>query len=296
MQLSDERRGMFFVLAQAALWGLFPVVIILSLASIPPLISLGWSMLFAAGFLAFMLTIRKKWADVFNPSATADILGATLILGVLYYVLFFIGLKHTSAGNASIIALSEIFFSFCFFNVWRKEYILPSHIAGAILMVIGAGIVLYPNTTTFQLGDILILIAALLAPLGNFFQRRARRTVSSESILFVRCLASVPVIFLIAYLLGENISFTGFSTSVVLLILVNGVFVIGLGKVLWIEGIRFIGVATANALGSISVLVTLFFAFFFLHDAPTVWQFSSLVPMFFGVVLLSREKEKTALR
>jgi drug/metabolite transporter (DMT)-like permease len=245
---------------------------------------------FAAIFFALVLTVRKKWQNLKTKGSMKNILLATFILGVLYYFIFFFGLKYTSAGNASIMALTEIFFSFLFFNVWRKEGMEAAHIYGALLMILGAVIILYSNFTVFHSGDFLILLASAIAPMGNYFQRAARRQVSSESIMFIRSLISFPTIFLLAYILGNNITVLPEKRALFYLIII-GFLLTGLSKIFWIEAIHRINVATANALSSVGPLFTLFFAWLLLGNIPTKFQLFSFVPMFLGIVLLSRKSK-----
>jgi len=293
MKFSRERTGELCILFEAILWGAFPVITILSLTSITPLVSLGWSTLFAAGVFGALLTLRGKWADVWNPRAMKDILLTAFVLGFLYYILFFFGLQYTSAGNASIIALSELFFSYCFFHLFRKEYIPPVHLIGAVLMIFAAGVILYPNIHSFQIGDLLILGASLIAPFGNLLQRRARIEVSSESIMFVRSVVTTVAVFCLACAFGTNPLSINFDGGIVWILLINGIFLFGFSKILWIEGIHRISVTKANALASLSPLVTLIFAYVLLSAVPTVWQVFAFVPMFLGVLLLSHHKQKT---
>jgi drug/metabolite transporter (DMT)-like permease len=289
MKLSKEKEGEFFIFGQAALWALFPVITILSYNKVSPLISLAVSSMFAAVFFAVILSIKKKWHEVKNASAFKDILRATFFIGILYYLFYFLGLRYTSAGNASIIVLTEILFSYLFFNLWKKDPLPLLHIVGAVLMMVGALTVLYPNVHKFQPGDILVLIAAIFPAFGNFFARRARSKVSSETIMFVRSLISGVIIFLIAFIFGNTFSFPDFKASFILLF-INGVFLLGLSKVMWIEGIHRISVVKANALGSVGPLLTLLFAWLFLRNIPTPWQLFSFIPMFLGVILLSMNK------
>ncbi len=221
-----------------------------------------------------------------------DILITTFILGIVYYLFYFFGLQYTSPGNASLIALTEVFFSFFFFNVWRKEYISFTHVVGSFLMLVGAFVVLYPNLHKFQIGDMLVLAAAFIAPFGNFFQRRARQQVASEAILFIRSLISAVVILAVAYFSRVNFSAISLEKSFIFLV-VNGFFLLGLSKLLWIEGIHRINVAKANALGGFAPLLTLLFAWLLLGTLPTEFQLLSFAPMFFGVILLSKNKVKT---
>lgn len=286
MKLNKEREGELFIFGEAALWALFPVITILSYGKVSPLVSLGISSIFASIFFAIILSLKKKWHEIKMASAFKDILWTTFFIGILYYLFFFFGLRYTSAGNASIIALTEVFFSYLFFNIWKKDPLPLYHIAGAILMLVGAIIVLYPNFHKFQLGDILIVIAATIPPFGNFFARRARGKVSSEAIMFVRSIISGAVILLIAFISGNSFSYPDFKSSFVVLF-INGVFLLGLSKVMWIEGIVRISVVKANALGSVGPLLTLLFAWLFLRNIPTSWQLLSFIPMFFGIILLS---------
>jgi len=265
------------------------VITILSFDLLPPLISFGWSTLFAALFFGGILTFRHRWGEIRDRSSLRNILWATLFLGILYYGLVFFGLRYTSAGNASLIAATEMFFSFIFFHVWRKDFISLKHILGAIFMLTGVFIVLYPNTTKLHLGDLLILIAAMIAPFGNYFQQRARERVSSEMILFVRSAVSASIVLILACLLKKRFSMTDFKSSIAL-ILINGLLLLGFSKILWVEGIHRISVTKSNALASIAPPLTLLFAWMILHNIPTRFQLLSIVPISFGMVLLSMNK------
>lgn len=290
-KLSTERQGEVIILGEVLLWGLFPVVTVLSMKNVPTLLALAWSILFAAVFFALILSIKRGWPELKNKEAIRDILFATLILGVLYYVLYFSGLRYTSPGNASLIALTEIFFSFCFFNVWHKEFVTREHIIGAVLMVLGAVIVLYPNIHGVQIGDLLILAAAFIAPLGNYFQRRARKAVASETILFIRSSISMLAIFLLAYFTGTNFADVDLK-KVIVFFVINGFILLGLSKFLWIEGIHRIGVMKANAISGFAPLVTLLFSWILLNTAPTKFQLLAFLPMILGMFMLSKNESK----
>ncbi|MBI4093169.1 MAG: DMT family transporter [Candidatus Kerfeldbacteria bacterium] len=289
--MNRERQGELFILLQTPLWGLFPIITILTLNRLSPLISLVWSTLFSCIFFAVVVSLKKKWRDLTNIAALKDVLWNVFFVGILYYVLFFYGLQHTSAGNAGIIALTEVFFSFVFFHLWRRHFIPRVHILGALLVLLGAVIVLFPTFTHFQIGDIFILVGVFFAPFGNFFNQRARKRISSEAIMFIRSALSAPLLFAIAFMLGER-NLTSKLYESVTYLAINGIFLLGLSKLFWIEGIHRISVTKANALASISPLLTLLFAWLILHNIPTAWQLLSLVPMVVGIKLLSTREPK----
>lgn len=221
------------------------------------MISLVISSFFAAFFFAALITKKNKWHELYNRAALKNILLATLFTGIIYYLLLFEGLHFTTPGNASIVALTEIFFSFLFFHILRRERIPLYHIIGALLMITGALIVLFPNLKTFHPGDLFVLLASSIAPFGNFYAQSARKQVTSEMIMFVRSALSGVVILLLALFIHIPLSTSAIQHSLFFLI-INGLLVLGFSKTLWIEGIHRISVTKANSLGSIAPLLTLF--------------------------------------
>ena len=252
------------------------------------LLSLSLSSIIAGLFFAGRITIKKRLHEVRNRSAITPILLSTLFNGVIYYLLTFIALQFTSPGNASIVAMTEIFFSFLFFHIFCKEHLPQTQIIGATSMLVGAIIILLPNFTHFQIGDLLILMAAAVAPFGNFYAQRARKQVGSETIMMIRSLISAFVIFILALIIRVPFSLGAINHSL-WFILINGLLLLGLSKVFWIEGIHRIAVTTANAIGCISPLVTLIGAWLVFHQVPTVWQLVSLFPLFVGIRFISKK-------
>lgn len=294
MNLSRQRQGELFILGESLLWSLFPIITFLSFTNLSPLVSLVLSSFFSFFFFFALIVKKNLWHEIGNKKAFLDIFIMTLILGVGYYLLVFIGLQYTSPGNASIIALTQIFFSFLFFHVFRREHIPTPHIIGGFLMVCGALIVLASSFKAFHIGDLLILLANAIAPFGNFFSQRARKQVTSETIMFVRTTVSTLILFLIALAMQTPISLPAISNALPLL-LINGIFLLGLSKILWIEGIHRISVTKALSQASIEPLLTLIFAFLILQQLPTIWQLTAVVPIIIGVLLLGKQTTKSQI-
>ncbi|MDX9893448.1 MAG: DMT family transporter [Patescibacteria group bacterium] len=287
MKLGRQRQGELFIFSEATLWALFPIVTVFSYSSLSPLMSLAGSTIFSILFFALAVGLKKRWREFKNKEAMKDVLWIALIIGVGYYSLIFLGLNYTSPGNASIIAFTaEILFSFIFFHLWRKDYIPLNHLMGAMLMATAAGIVLYPNTTSLNHGDLLILLAAAVPPLGNFFQQRARKKISSESIMLGRSLISAVAIMALALIFGGPVKIIDLKTSI-LFLLINGFLLMGLSKILWIEGIHRISVTKATSLSTIAPILTILFSWFFLQQSPTGGQLLAIIPMILGVGFLA---------
>ena len=286
MTKRDKRMGEIYVYLGAVLWAFFPVITILSYGRLPSLLSLAWSTFFSVFFFAIVVSYKKTWYQLKNPLVWKYIFFIVLFIGVLFYSFYFIGLETTSAGNSGIIALFEVFTSFLFFNLFKKEFISAEHISGSILMICGAFIVLLPNLHAVQIGDFFILAATFFPPIGNYYQQKVRKIASSETIMFARSLVTTPIIFILAFLLRQRVSAETIILSLPYL-LINGLLLFGLSKLFWIEAIHRISVTKGNALSSMTPFLTLIIAWIFLKQSPNLWQLVSLVPLVAGVLLLT---------
>ncbi len=281
------------IFGEAVIWAFFPIITILSYQSLPPILSLAYSSIFAVLFFGAIIIFRKKTKEIFHPKVWLYIPVIAFFITILFYGFFFTGLQYTTAGNASIIALMELFFSYLFFNIWKKEYFSVGHTLGAALMLVGALIILFPkHGLNFNRGDILILLAVACPPVGNYYQQKLRKFVSSETILFLRSLVAIPVFFILAAILKAGADFNGFVKSFWFLA-INGILLLGLSKIFWMEGIHRISVTKANALASVAPLFTLIFSYWILKEQPQIWQLLALVPIGFGVGLLTGGNKKS---
>lgn len=282
----EQRKGEFYIFFGGVLWAFFPVITILSFGKLPSLISLAWSTLFSAVFFFFVVLFRNKWYELWNWELWKYSFLIVLFIGIIFYGLYFIGLTKTSAGNAAIITLFDIFTSFLLFSIIKKEPFSFEHTLGALLMIVGAAIVLAPGFSGINVGDFIILAGTFFTPIGNHFQQKARKIASSEMIMFLRSTITTPFLFIIAFIFHQQASTADINASL-LFLFVNGFLLLGLSKLFWIEAIHRISVTKGSALSSINPFLTLIIAWVFLHQAPTLWQFLSLIPLVLGVLLLT---------
>lgn len=291
MKLSRERQGELCIVTGTLLWAFFPIITFLSYGALTPFASLAASSFFTALFFAIVMTIRKRWPELQNREAMKNTLLASFIVGVLYYLLYYLGVRYSSPGNVSLLALTEVFFSFLLFHVWKKDYIPKEHIWGAVLVFMGALIILLPTVADFNPGNLFILLGAAIVPFGNFFAQKARASISTETMLFVRGVVSTSIVSIIAISMGATSPVENIVQSLPFL-LINGIVMLGVTTFLWIEGIHRTTVTKANALNSLSPLLTFLFAWAVLKTAPTAWQLVSCIPMFAGVLLLGKPAKK----
>ncbi|MDD5623599.1 MAG: DMT family transporter, partial [Candidatus Peribacteraceae bacterium] len=270
------------------LWSLFPVITTLTFSRITPLFSAAISTLLAAVFFAAVLTAKKQWPCLRRRNAWKDILLTSLYIGVIFYGLIFLGIRRTTAGNASIMSLMEILFSFLILGLFlRHEKISVQRVLGGICMAAGALVILLPKASGWHSGDLLVVLATLFPPLGNKYAQQARRVVSAECIMFCRSVISGCFLLLFASLFEPVPTIPALSSSIWFL-LVNGLLLLGLSKILWIDGIHLIPITKAISLESITPLFTLLVAFLVLHEPIFAYQILGLLPIMGGIWLLTK--------
>lgn len=285
--MREERKGELLIFVEALLWSLFPIITKFTTSSTNPLISLTITTSFSLLLFFGILLYKKKFFELKSREAVLDSCKAGVLISLIFYGLTFYGIHKTGAGSASIILQLEIVTGFIFFNLLRKEQIQKAHIYGAICMLLGGMLVLSPNIEGIRLGDLFILLAVCVTPLGNFYQRRASRTVSVETVLFVRSLVAVVVFWILALSLYGKETLQ-FSPKEFFWLAFNGIFIFGFSKILWLLGIQKISVTKAHAMNIISPVITVAIAFFWLQEEITKLQFLSIIPVGLGVYLLTR--------
>lgn len=286
--LSKTHKGELYALAAAIPQGLHPIFAKLGYVYVSSIFFLAIASLIAAALFAVSLTVRKKWSDILISSAWRDILGGTFCIGILYYGLIFWGLKYTTAGNASILMLAEIFFSFVFFRLFAHEKHRLMHILGAIILVFGVVLTLGQNIISPQKGDIIILLATMIPPLGNYFQQRARKKVSTDFLMFVRSALSGFVFVILSFFLGIVPSGAEFQSALIWIVY-TGIFFFYLSKIWIIESFHCISVPRTIVLISSAPIFTLLFAYMILGEVPSVWQILGLFPIFTGIFLVMKK-------
>lgn len=285
MNLTETRKGELYILSEVTLWAFFPIVSILTYSSLTPLYSYGLGISIASILFAILVTIKKDWVYFKRKEAIKYSLGSALIIGIGYYLLVFFGFQLTTAGNASIVMLMEILFSYMIFNMFMKEKHKKSHIFGVTLMMIGAVIILFPGEIKLNLGDLLILVATMIVPFANHLQQKARKLVSTEFHLFIRTASTSIVILIIALIFDTPPTKEVLQNSLIFL-LINGIFLLGISKIFWIEAIHRMPVSKAISFSTISPAITLTFAYFILGEMPTIWQILGFIPIALGALFI----------
>ena len=284
--MTRQREGELYAFILSILESWFPILSIFAIQAIGALNTYFFTLVIATAALLFLLGSKEGFRGLVDKAALPDMLWTAFYITTLF-ALIFLGLRYTTAGNMAVILTLQLLFSYIFFNLIGSEKLEPLHTAAAFLMGAGAIIILLPYDYRFNPGDVLILIAAVLAPLANYYQKRARTHVSSLSILTFRSLAALPFIFLAAFFLEGLPAWPKLAEALPYLA-ANGLLVYVLAKVLWIEALHRIGVTKLSALIALMPLFTLLFAYPVLHEVPSTRQLFGIIPILLGAFFITR--------
>lgn len=273
---------------------LFPVLTVMSHSSgLSPLATIAGCYLVSAIFFAIRLTKQKKWKkNLKKVSALKDVFIGSLIVSVLVQFLFFISLKYTSAQNYSLLGLTEVAFSFFIVGfITKKEPVSKNHIIGAMLMLVSAAILFFKDFTSFNIGDLFILVAVIIAPIGNIFTKKALHKVSLPYLLFVRSVIAFVIFFVMALLFEEPATTSAVIASLPY-ILFSGLVYFSIRKMIFLFACRKISVNHAVSFNSLKPIFVFILAWLILGEEPTLLQLLTIVPSFIGLYILSRAKQK----
>lgn len=290
--MNNERKGEIYLFSQSLFESWFPIILIFAYSFITPIFAYSINISIAAIFFLFLIFYKKKFHEFKRKEAYKDLLLTTLFITLLFLFIF-TGLQYTTATNMSVIIFLQLLFSFLYFNIIGKEYISLKHIIGASLMGFGAIVILFPDDLSFNKGDVLIFFAAMIAPIANYYQKRARKHVSVEIILAFRYILSLPFLLIFAFLLEPVPSIQNLNNAMPYLFL-SGFLIFGISKIFWIEAVYLLSITKASALAAFVPPLTMFFAYILLDEIPSIIQIIAILPIVFGGYLITRKNIKSS--
>ena len=289
MSKNKEKTGIILIITSTAIWGMFPVLTNQGTKSISPLTFAAITTLFAAfGTFLYMIAMRKAH-ELKEKKTYFSLLMITICIVIIPYTLLFIGSSMTSGINTSLLLLSEVIFTLIF-TPFIGEKTTRYKLLGAGGVFFGALFILYNGTFSLNLGDILVLFSTITYPIGNFYAKKALNYLSPAVILFVRYLLGGIFLLFLALMFEQNTSIPNTITNFWPIIIITGLFVLGLEKIIWYEGLKRVDISKAISLGATFPLFSLIVLIFFFNETISLFQAIGIVIMAFGVYFSIKRK------
>jgi len=284
--MTKEREGEILMVGLSVLEAWFPILSIVAMSYVGAIHTYMYSLVIAFFFYMAIMYKRERFKELKNKAAYKDLLLTTFWITFIF-TLIFIGLQYTTAGNMAVIIFLQVGFSYLYFNVLGKEKMNTIHLIGAIIMGVGALVILFPVDFAFNKGDWLILISAAAAPIVNLYQKRAREYCSAETILGFRTIVGFPFVALMAYILEPAVSYEDFMSALPYMFLIaTGIYVTA--KIMWIEALNRLTITKLSAMLALLPVFTLIFAYLYLDEVPELRQMMGIIPVLVGGYLITK--------
>ena len=207
-----------------------------------------------------------------------------LVGGAIPFLLFFKGLSMTAAASGSFVHKTMFIYVAILAVVFLKEKI-PGRlfIAGALLLM-GNLYFLKFLPVSFQIGDGLILLAALFWAAENTISKYTLRTLSPRIVAFGRMGIGSAFIFLFLLFTGGLPSIASLTTLHWQWVLISAVILFGYVTT-WYTGLKYINVSTATTILLVGSPITSFLAFIFQGQGFTLHQLIGAGLIILGVIL-----------
>jgi drug/metabolite transporter (DMT)-like permease len=210
-------------------------------------------------------------------------------------IIFFQGLKMSTAADTALLVNGETVFSILFALLIFKERLKPVGYIATILILSGVFLVttnLDFNSSIFSLniGNVLVILATCIWGFDNNICKVIARQLHISKLIQLKALIGGTILIGTVFVLG--IPFNINSEQLISIILL-GVFGFAISLYLYLHSIKRIGVIKASSLLSLSAVFGIIFAMVFLGESINVNQIIAISVMIFGIHLMyTYEKKK----
>lgn len=290
--------GYLCALAATAIWSGNFIIARGMNESIPPVSLAFWRWVVASiVFLPFALKILlSEWNAV---KSNIRYLSITSFLGITTFnTLIYLAGQTTTALNLSLISITFPIFVVILLRIFYREAITLNKGIGILLVVAGVVLLITKGDLTkllklsFAIGDIWMLLAALIFAVYSILLRRKPEGLSIRTFQLSTFL--LGILFLFPFFLWESATTptVQFETGTVLAILYIGVFAALIAFLLWNKAILTVGPAKAGMIYYTMPLFSGLLAYAILNEAVSSIHFYSIILIISGILTANHERKR----
>lgn len=285
-----KKTGVLAILGASLMWAIEPIFAKLAYANSDFIQTSGIRAIVVAVIALLYVLITNKG----NLKVKKEQLPKLVYLGIAGTVfadlLYFFALTKIPVINAVLIGhMQPIFIILIGFFILKEDKLTKFDYIGILIMIIAGVIVTTKTLGNFSrmrfgtFGDIYVLLATVAWSTTAIVMRKYLIQLNSGVVTFYRY--TIASVIFVAYL---------FLTSSLVLANIYQVLVglvVGVGTILYYEGLKRIKAAQVSALELSTPFFAVVFAFLILRELVTFMQISGIVLLVVGVFLLSRKEE-----
>jgi len=285
-----KRLGVLAVLLASIIWAIEPILAKLSYQNSDFLHTLSMRAIFVTltAFVYGTLTTREHFR--INKKQFSALVYLAIVANVFGDIMYFFALTQVPVVNAVLIGYMQPIFVVLIGFLILKEDKLTKYDYIGVLVMITSGLLIttktLENLSTWRLGtygDLFVLSATIAWATTTLVLRKYLRDTNAGVVCFYR--------FLFA-----SISFATYLISTSTLSIANiyqvliGI-VVGIGTILYIEGVKRLKAAQASALELSTPFFAAVLGFLVLGELVTLMQSIGILVLFAGVYFLSKKEE-----
>lgn len=287
------RKAIFFAIFAAALYALNAPVSKLLLRNAPPTMMAGFLYLGAGIGMGILGLIRSRTGQAKKEIRLArkDLpytLGM-IVLDIAAPIFLMIGLKQTTAANASLLNNFEIVATSLIAMLFFREKISRQLWIAIFLITFSSALLTVEDAGAFRFsaGSLFVLLAAVCWGLENNCTRMLSRSDPLE-IVIVKGLCSGAGSVIIGLAVGESFP----VIRDILLILLLGFIAYGLSIYFYVYAQRDLGAAKASAYYAVAPFIGVLLSLIIFREIPGIMFFIALAIMILGTWLINRDCKK----
>lgn len=223
---------------------------------------------------------RRAGESIWAPLRTHARQIVTLgLVGYLFYQFcFIVGIDHTTAGNAALLMASAPLWTAALGHLFRLDHLRPAAWLGLLLSLAGTGVVVVAGSQaiTFSndmfLGNMLMLLAAMLWGSYTAFNKRTLHAVSPIGLTFLGLLFAFPFLAGLSVPYFDDVAWDRVDTGIWLAILYSGGLSTGLAVAFWNVGVKAVGPSNTAVYGNLVPLLALVSSAWILGEAVSLAQ------------------------
>lgn len=205
--------------------------------------------------------------------------------GSIPFLLFFKGLSIASSATAAFIHKMMFIYVIFLAAIFLKEKINKKVLAGTVMLLISNFLILKLSNLTFNIGDLLILVATLFWAAENTISKYVLKTINPIIVAFGRMFFGS--IFILIFLIASgNISFVATLTSGQMLwVLITSAFLFSY-VLTWYSGLKHVKVSIATSILLLGSPITTLLSFVFLGASVSMSQLVGILLVPIGILFL----------
>lgn len=299
--MNNEIKGTIFAIIAAIISGFsIPLNKIFVVNLDPTVFTAVRSVIIGIAFF-FIVSYRSKFSyKIFKKVSWKYLISIAIIGGSFAFLLFFNGLKLTTAGRGALLQKTLPLYVTVLAFLFLKEKISRKYLYAMLLMFIGTLAIYFTQINITELwsnpslGDILIISATFLWAVENVIARKAMKKGENNFIVsFARMFFGGLIMFGFVVLFGKFDLILSMSVQQMTNILISTIILFSY-VLFWYWSIKIINVSKASSFLLLSPAISLLVGTLFLGEPVPLIQIIGSMLILIGAYYLSNTKSESS--